>query len=105
MAFKHDKLETGNLTPRSNTTVINRRYVGGFGQPKGFSTILEVRVNESGDLHLRILSQQDNSVESLGMTLTNEQRLDLGKQLIRHNPIKWETIKSDMPKADRIVTR
>ena len=108
MSFEHDKLITGNLTPPTNNTVMNRRYVGGFGQPKGFSSVMEVRVNEAGNLHIRVLSQIElggEKAESLSIDLTNEQRKDLAKQLARHNPVKWENFNASdgLPKANLIV--
>lgn len=102
-------LETGNLTPPTNTTIINRHYVGGFGQPKGFSDLLEIKIVESGTLYLKIKSQIEyggEKAESMSITLTNEQRADLAQQLAKHNPIKMEDIVDphNPPNEDKMIT-
>ena len=39
-------LPTGGLTPRSNNKEVSCRYTGGFGQPDGFASVLDVTVND-----------------------------------------------------------
>lgn len=97
MAWSHDAMPTGNLTAQSNNTVAYRRYVGGFGQPDGFGGMLKVRINRSGRLELSVFSRtdQDSKIESLTVSLTNEQRRDLARLLAAYEPIVMEDIEDD----------
>jgi hypothetical protein len=47
-------METGNLTPKSNDTVLEIQYTGAFGQPDGFGSVLTCRIARSGDATLAL---------------------------------------------------
>lgn len=94
-----NKFPTGKLTSRSNDTVAERRYSGDFGQPSGFGSVLEVRINKSGAVAflLHYLAFDGNPMMWC-VNLTNEQRLNLSEFLSTKTfePKLWE----DMGKED-----
>ena len=92
-----EELRSGNLTPRSNTTQVSRRFSGGFGQPDGFGSVLDVKVNKSGDLCLTLHYRTDfpdnpNAKHMWSVTLTNEQRKNLAEMIGNPDlePTLWE---------------
>ena len=89
-------MKTGNLTPRTNSTIREKRYSGGFGQPDGFASVLNVAVRTDGRLVLTLRyrpSCVDTSKETLwSVELTNEQRKDL-EWITEYEPILVEDIK------------
>jgi len=89
-----DKLPSGNLTPRSNSDTFCRRYSGGFGQPDGFGSVLDVRVNKAGDLCFTLYYKTGfpSSPNMWSVTLTNEQRKNLGAGISNPelDPTLWE---------------
>ena len=87
-------IPTGGLTARSNNSEVAFRYSGAFGQPNGFGSVLEVKVNSSGDLALTLhyktdLDKQDHL---WSVMLTNEQRKHLAELLGSYDPVLWEEI-------------
>ena len=85
-------LPTGGLTPRSNSKEVAYRYTGGFGQPDGFASVLEVTVNRAGDLALTLhhTSGLDNHAHLWSVMLTNEQRKHLSGLIASYDPVLWE---------------
>jgi len=72
-------METGNLTPKSNNCIKACRFSGNFGQPDGFGSVLNVRVNRNGDvaLQLNYRSDIDGQEKLWTVMLDNEQRKKL----------------------------
>ena len=89
-------METGKLTPRSNDTIDRMRFSGGFGQPNGFGSVLEVIVNSAGDatfsLTYRMGVPHDDSERSWAIILTNEQRHILASMLGAYKPRLYERV-------------
>lgn len=90
-------MEKGNLTPRSNDTIDEMRFSGGFGQPDGFASVLTVRVNRAGEAYFTLCYRKDFHVDrnedmwSVG--LSNEQRMVLSSMLGAYKPTLYEVIK------------
>jgi hypothetical protein len=87
-------MNTGALTPRSNTTIQAMRFSGGFGQPDGFASVLIVRVAESGEVSLTLdyRTHPDTAYHQWSVQLTNEQRVTLANFLLSYKPTLWESL-------------
>jgi len=83
---------TGKLTPRSNDKIKEVRFVGGFGQPSGFASVLTVGVCESGDAALTLNYNAFDKEQMWSVMLTNEQRKTLGALLLSYEPVLWEDV-------------
>lgn len=92
-------MNTGKLTPRSNNTVEEMRFSGGFAQPDGFASVLNVKVNKAGDACLGLTYRSgimgEDREKSWSITLTNEQRIVLAGMLGRYQPRIYETVITD----------
>ena len=92
-------LPTGGLTPRSNNKEVSCRYTGGFGQPDGFASVLEVTVNRGGDLALT-LHWTEKGINMWSVMLTNEQRKHLSGLIASYDPVLWEPMNQPKPSDD-----
>lgn len=91
-----NKINSGNLTPRSNDAVGEMMFSGGFGQPDGFGSVLRARINRAGELALNLdyrrgISGPDD-VQCWCVNLTNEQRKELAKFLVTYEPTLFENV-------------
>ena len=89
-------MNVGKLTPKSNNAVRKMRFAGGFGQPDGFGSVLEVRLNKAGDVSFGLTYRIDGKTEEhqWSVTLDNEQRHKLIEVLSpEYEPCKFEEIK------------
>ncbi len=82
----------GKLTPKSNDTVHEMRFSGGFGQPDGFSSVLNVRVNKAGYSYLTSTYRMNGVDHTWTIELNNEQRKTLAELLTRYEPTLWEEV-------------
>lgn len=88
----------GNLTPRASDIVEAMRFSGGFGQPDGFSSVLEVMVRKDGSVCLRLLYSTigDKRLSNFwAVELTNEQRFALQFFIGRYQPRLFERFDAD----------
>ena len=85
-------MNTGTLTPRSNDSVDEMRFSGGFGQPDGFSSVLTVSVRRSGDVALILNYRVHGNEQMWSVMLTNEQRNVLAEMIGRYQPTLHEVV-------------
>ena len=86
-------MNTGKLTPKSNTTVAAMRFSGNFAQPNGFGSVLTVKINEAGDAALTLVYKGVNDGEHMwSVMLDNTQRAMLANFLLSYKPRTYETI-------------
>lgn len=88
---------TGNLTPRTNTTIEAIRFTGSFGHPDGFGSVLEAAVKEDGRLVLTLSwkTYPDPTVRIWTVELDNAQRGVLAKLTAAYQPMLYECIPHD----------
>ena len=86
-------MNTGNLTPKSNDTVLYQKYTGNFGQPDGFGSILELKVNTNGDLCLTLHYTTLGDKKMWSVMLNNEQREHMAEVISKENyhPVFWDS--------------
>ena len=85
-------METGKLTPKSNDTMQKMRFTGHFGQPDGFGSVLEARVNRHGYAYLSLTYKSSGEERVWSMELDNEQRRALGQMMLKFEPTLYEII-------------
>lgn len=97
-----DRLPTGTLTPRSANVVSAYRFAGDFGQPDGFTSVLEAVVRRSGALCLTLTWRQSSGggvypddIRRWFIELTDEQRRALAEVIRAYEPRTWEAIKQN----------
>ena len=90
---------TGQLTPKSNSTVNRMLFSGSFDQPDGFGSVLNVSVNEHGHATLTLCYKNIRSSEEhiWSIILDNEQRRALSKMLVSYEP----TLIYEVPEGER----
>lgn len=84
-------MKTGTLTPRSNDCVKAMRFSGSFGQPDGFASVLDVKVNQGGNVSLSLTYKGgDNQEHMWAVALTDSQRRALAVMLAAYEPRVFE---------------
>ena len=83
-------MNTGKLTPRSNDCVRAMRLSGGFGQPDGFASVLDVKVNKAGEACFHLTYLIDYKEHAWGVMLTSTQRKALAGMLLAYEPQVFE---------------
>lgn len=83
-------MEKGKLTPRSNDCVDAMRFSGGFGQPDGFASVLDVKVNRGGEVCLTLAHRVSGDERIWSVMLTDSQRHALAAMLASYKPRTFE---------------
>jgi hypothetical protein len=83
-------MERGKLTPRTGSVVASMRFAGGFGQPDGFGSILNVAIRTGGDLCLTLNYKLHDHETFWAVELTNEQRKKLAEFILSYEPVLYE---------------
>jgi hypothetical protein len=90
-------METGKLTPRTNSTVSEMRFTGNFGLPGGFGSVLTAGIRRDGRavLTLTYTTELDGRTHEhmWSVELDNEQRRVLGALLASYEPTLWEKVR------------
>lgn len=83
-------MRTGKLTPRSNNCVDAMRFSGGFGQPDGFASVLDVKINEGGEVCLTLTHRENGNESTWSVMLTDSQRNAMAAMLGEYKPRTFE---------------
>lgn len=84
-------MKIGKMTPRTNNPKVRAKFVGPFGQPDGCNNLLEIVVNQAGDLCVSINWVDSSNQEHVqGIMLTSEQRKKLAELLTHYEPVLVE---------------
>jgi len=89
------ELNTGELTPKSNSKVDAMRFSGALGQPDGFGSVLDVTINVAGDATLTLqwkqgLGDKQGAINMWSVTLNERQRDALGQMLCKYQTRHYE---------------
>ena len=88
-------MNTGKLTPRSNDCIKAMRFSGGFGQPDGFASVLDVKINQGGEVSFKLTYREvllRGGVEhTWSVRLTDSQRKILAAMLVEYEPRVFES--------------